>query len=118
MLLALIAALVLNAAPGGASAFRVVESATASQTERGVVSARQVSDLLQWVRGSSAHIVHKWEKAVEVFSKGWTVERYPVSVSDPTSRLSARGLYLISPQLERDGVKVSGVRNGLPVQRR
>jgi hypothetical protein len=54
-------------------------------------------------------VVYVLKRAVEVFPRGSAIERYPDSIRDPTSRRSLSARFMISKQLERDGIKVEYV---------
>jgi hypothetical protein len=74
------------------------------------VSAKAVSDFFRWARErEKGEVRDVWKKAVEVFPRGSTIEGYPDSVGDPTSRRSLSARSMVSGQLKRDGVNVEEV---------
>ncbi len=113
MFLAFILAFGLHATPDRPGRlYRFVQAAEASQEARqpGRVSTKAVADFLLWARQKEKHdIVEVWRQAIEAFPQGWTIDGYPGSVGDPTSKYSVRALFIVSPQIEREGKKVEGM---------
>ena len=74
------------------------------------VSVQAVSDFFRWARErDKGEVRDVWKKAVEVFRPGASIEGYPDSVGDPTSRRSLSARFMVSNQLEREWVKVEEV---------
>ena len=113
MILVLMLAFGLQAPPdrGRVSDDGAQEKRTSKQSQRpALVSTRAVSDFFRWAGERKQHeIVDVWKKAVAVFPRGSAIEGYPDSVGDPASRRSLSARFMVSKQLERDGVKVEDV---------
>lgn len=114
MIQAVIAAMALLLTPTDPTALKgyVQKPQPPLKQEQGppTVSASAVADYLRWTsHRKKGEVKEVTEKAVALFPRGATIENYPDSVGDPTSKQSMRLSTFITTQLERDGIKVGDV---------